>query len=211
MTSLTEEEMVFTEDMVVVRKSDRLGRYLIEMEDLSRYMTTNGITNMKTAVSNILEANELEGAYADVAIVVDEESILNEIEDIGYNTPNTLNTPPKGLGLAMVGKQEDFKKIRRIANSKQMMDLLTGRYGLPLVKKNYKQEGFLEAAKKSAEEDVVLKKDKDQDIIYEEEPKKGEDTKKDDDVVEESASSLDPHQMEIQRIKDILAGKYDQF
>ena len=243
MPSLVEKEMVFTEEMVVVRKSDRLGRYLIEMEDLSRYMLTNGLGSIRESINNILEANGLSGRYADVAIVIDEQSILDEVEGLGYLLPDDMPQPTKGLGYAMVTKNhQDFNKIRRIANTKQLMDPLTGRYGLPLIKKNYKQEGLLEGCKKSAEEeDVELKKDKDQDIIHEEEPKdKDKDEKKskkkkkhddddddeddhdddhkdddDDDEdeeesVEESAA-LDPHQLEIQRIKDIMAGKYDQF
>ena len=210
MTALTEQEMVFPAETVLVRKSERLGRYLVEMEDLSRYMLTNGVVNAKDAICNILEANGIDDAYyTDVAIVVDETSILDEMEDLGYNTPGTLTTPPKGLGLAMVGQQTDFSKIRRVANTKQLMDLLTGRYGLPLVKKNYKQEGFLEAAKQ-ASEDVELKKKQGESVIHEQEPKKNNTAAKDNGVVEESAD-LDPYQIEVQRIKDIMAGKYDQF
>ena len=237
MPALNEQEMRFTPDMVVVRQSDRLGRLLIEMEDLSRYMLTNGVVNVKTAISNILEANDVADRFYDVAIVVDEASILDEMEDLGHNTDGSIPNPEPGLGKPIFGNdQKDFAKIRRVANTKQLLDLITGRYGLPLVKKNYKQEGFLEATQKASEEDVELKKGADQDVIHEEEPEKKDkkckecdDDDKDDDKdekkskkkdddddddedeeesVEESAN-LDPYQAGVQRIKDIIAGKYD--
>jgi predicted nucleic acid-binding Zn-ribbon protein len=67
----------------------------------------------------------------------------------------------------------------------------------------------LEAAKQ-ASEDVELKKKQGESVIHEQEPKKNNTAAKDNGVVEESAD-LDPYQMEVQRIKDIMAGKYDQF
>lgn len=238
MPSLNEQEMRFSPDMVVVRQSDRLGRLLIEMEDLSRYMLTNGVVNVKTAISNILEANDVADRFYDVAIVVDEASILDEMEDLGHNTDGSVANPEPGLGKPIFGNdQKDFAKIRRVANTKQLLDLITGRYGLPLVKKNYKQEGFLEAAKQASEEDVELKKGADQDVIHEEEPEKkdkkckecedkdddkdekkskkskdkddDDDEEEDEDEAVEESANLDPYQAGIQRIKDIIAGKYD--
>jgi hypothetical protein len=238
MPSLNEQEMRFSPDMVVIRQSDRLGRLLIEMEDLSRYMLTNGVVNVKTAISNILEANDVADRFYDVAIVVDEASILDEMEDLGHNTDGSVANPEPGLGKPIFGNdQKDFAKIRRVANTKQLLDLITGRYGLPLVKKNYKQEGFLEAAKQASEEDVELKKGADQDVIHEEEPEKkdkkckdcedkdddkdekkskkskekddDDDEEEDEDEAVEESANLDPYQAGIQRIKDIIAGKYD--
>lgn len=238
MPSLNEQEMRFSPDMVVVRQSDRLGRLLIEMEDLSRYMLTNGVVNVKTAISNILEANDVADRFYDVAIVVDEASILDEMEDLGHNTDGSVANPEPGLGKPIFGNdQKDFAKIRRVANTKQLLDLITGRYGLPLVKKNYKQEGFLEAAKQASEEDVELKKGTDQDVIHEEEPEKkdkkckdcedkdddkdekkskkskekddDDDEEEDEDEAVEESANLDPYQAGVQRIKDIIAGKYD--
>ena len=259
---LNEDESRFSPEMVVVKTSNRLGRYLIEMEDLSRYMITNNLVNVAEAVGNILEVNDLQGQFANVAIVVDEQSINEDMEELGYAVSGAMQTPPKGLGLAMIGKQEDFSKLRRIANTKQMMDVLTGRYGLPLIKKNYSKVGFLEAAqaaKKAAEEDVQLKAGDDDKVIHEEpkdddkaskgkkandegngkdfkddaakedKPKYKDTGKKDDcadgsdneagkteqpgdeDPVQESAifGNMTPHEMEIQRIRDIAAGKYD--
>lgn len=187
---LNEAEALFRVDMVPVKTSNRLGRYLIEAEDLSRYMSTNGIDDVKQAVCNILECNDLEGQYHNVAIVVDEASILEDMEEIGYAVSGAMVTPPKGLGLAMIGKQEDFSKIRRIANSKQLMDVLTGRYGLPLIRKNYKQVGFLEAFESLSEaakaEDAELKVGKDDQVIHEDPKDKGSKSKKgdskDDDI-----------------------------
>lgn len=222
------DEMRFLVEMVTVRKSPRLGKYLIEMEDLSRYMITNQINDAKKAVSNILEHNGLIGQFNNVAIVIDEASLLEDLDELGYNvTRFTLQTPPKGLGLGMITKdQEDFKKIRRIANTKQMMDVLTGRYGLPLIKKNYQQEGLLEAA-----EDVQIKKKSDEEVIHEGDKKKDKGTKLskdekgdtsssvepdeggDSEIVEESANinydNMSSHDLRIQHLREIAAGKYD--
>ena len=229
------DEMRFLAEMVPVRKSPRLGRYLIEMEDLSRYMFTNRIQDAKQAVCNILECNGLIGQFNNVAIVIDEASLLEDLEELGYNvTGFTLKTPPKGLGLGMITKnQDDFKKIRRIANSKQMMDVLTGRYGLPLIKKNYQQEGLLEAA-----EDVQIKKKADEEVIHEGDKKKSSPKKDDEEktkpskgekaedsdpiepdeggdseIVEESAgidyNNMSAHDLRIQHLREIAAGKYD--
>lgn len=232
MARLNEDEMRFTPEMVVVRQSNRLGRYLIEMEDISRYMMTNGLTSIREAISDILKVNDLSGHYADVAIVIDEQSIMEEIEPLGYAVSGVLTTPPKGLGLGMISKdQDDFKKFRRIANTKQLMDVLTGRYGLTLVKKNYKQEGLLEASKKASDEDVEIKpKDDDQEVIHEKDDKKSKPKKTCADTCDDpececnkdhdkdcedgecdldKTMNMDPHQLKIQRIKDIAAGKYD--
>ena len=256
---LNEEESRWDVDMVVVKTSNRLGRYLIEAEDLSRYMTTNGIANAKEAIGNILEANGIAGQFHNVAIVIDEASILEDMEEIGYAVSGAMKTPPKGLGLAMIGKQEDFTKIRRIANTKQLMDVLTGRYGLPLIRKNYKQVGFLEAfaplTESAKDEDVQMKVGKDDQVIHEEDPKadkkskgkkdeepsdvddaikedkpkggKGSKGKKDDDdgsgkeaekteqpgdedqMQEAAYSQMTAHELQIQRLKDIMAGKMD--
>ena len=258
---LNEEESRWDANMVVVKASNRLGRYLIEAEDLSRFMTTNGISNAKEAIGYILEANGIGGQFHNVAIVIDEASILEDMEELGYAASGSMTTPPKGLGLAMIGKQEDFSKIRRIANSKQLMDVLTGRYGLPLIKKNYQQVGFLESKdeKDPTEEDVQIKKGKDDQIIHEEDPKGKEKGKKDkgkdsecptegdipeetkddkkkssksskkdeddgsdneaerteqpgdEDPMQESAffGQMSAHDLQLQRIRDIAAGKMD--
>jgi hypothetical protein len=255
---LNEDESRWDAEMVIVKASNRLGRYLIEAEDLSRYMTTNGIDNAKEAVCNILEANGLEGQFLNVAIVIDEASILEDMEELGYAVSGAMKTPPKGLGLAMIGKQEDFKKLRRIANTKQLMDVLTGRYGLPLIRKNYNKVGFLEAFaldEAAKAEDTELKVGKDDqvihenpkddkskgkkkdeessdvdDVIKEDKPKggKGSKGKKEDDddgsdneaekteqpgdedqMQEAAYEQMTAHELQIQRLKDIMAGKMD--
>lgn len=174
MTALTEEEMYVPAESVTVKASNRLHKYLIEAEEISHFMITNGLTNFKEAVGYILEAHDLEGEYHNVAIVIDEDSILDEMDSLGYVVSDfNLQTPPKGLGLAMVGKQKDFAKIRNIANTKELMDLLTGRYGLPLVKRNYTNVGLLNrSVHHEAVEDAQLKPTKDAKILHEEDPKK---------------------------------------
>lgn len=174
MTPLTEEEMYVPAEAVTIKLSNRLHKYLIEAEEISHYMITNGITNFKEAVGYILEANDLSGEYHNVAIVIDEDSILNEMDNLGYAVSDfNLKTPPKGLGLAMVGKQRDFAKLRNIANTKELMDLLTGRYGLPLVKRNYTSVGLLNrTVHHEAVEETEIKPPKDAKVLHEEDPKK---------------------------------------
>ena len=174
-TPLTEDEMIISAEMVPVKSSRRLNKYLIEADDLSKFMITNKITNIKEAIGYILESSGLEGQYHNVAIVIDENSILDEMDNLGYVVSDfNLETPPKGLGLAMVGKQKDFAKIRNIANTKELMDLVTGRYGLPLVKRNYKAVGLLNGEiHHEAVEDAQLQiKDDKAKVLHEEDPEK---------------------------------------
>lgn len=174
MTPLTEEEIYVPAEAVTVKLSNRLNKYLIEAEEISHFMITNGLTNFKEAVGYILEANDLSGEYHNVAIVIDEDSILDEMDNLGYAVSDfNLQTPPKGLGLAMVGKQRDFAKLRNIANTKELMDLLTGRYGLPLVKRNYTSVGLLNrTVHHEAVEETEIKPPKDAKVLHEEDPKK---------------------------------------
>ena len=161
---LDAEDMVFDVRMVPVRESARLGKYLIEMEDLSRYMITNKISSIKEAVANILESNDLQGQYANTALVIDESSILNELDQLGINIPGNYPEPKPGLGKTLFGDQDALKYIRRLANTKQVIDTLCNTYGLQVVKKNYQQEGFLEDAK--------LKEDPDDEVLHEKDNKK---------------------------------------
>lgn len=177
MDTLTAEEMYVRPDQVAVIASPRLNKYLIEADDLTKFMITNNLDNIKDAIGIILEANDLQGQYHNVAIVIDEESILDEMQDLGYVVSDfNLKTPPKGLGLAMVGDQKDFSKIRNIANTKELMDLVTGRYGLPLIKRNYKSVGLLNSCNQESaivkDEDAQIKVKKDDKVIHEDPAKK---------------------------------------
>lgn len=191
---LDAEDMVFDVRMVPVRESARLGKYLIEMEDLSRYMITNKISSIKEAVANILESNDLQGQYANTALVIDESSILNELDQLGINIPGNYPEPKPGLGKTLFGDQDALKYIRRLANTKQVIDTLCNTYGLQVVKKNYKQEGFLEDAK--------LKEDPDDEVLHEKDNKKRkhcnncDDCNDDDDDNEElSETSLSQYKV----------------
>jgi len=145
MDYLTEDEMRFTVEMVPVRENRRLGKYLIEMEDLSRYMITNRITSLREAVGHILECNDLVGQYDNVALVIDEASILDELAALGID-PKDGEYPEvqTGIGQTVFGNPQALRDIRRIANSKEVLDKLFSNYGLPFIKKNYKQVGLLE-------------------------------------------------------------------
>ena len=171
MDYLTEDEMRFTVEMVPVRENRRLGKYLIEMEDLSRYMITNRIASLKEAVAHILECNGLVGQYDNVALVIDEASILDELAALGID-PKDGEYPEvqTGVGQTVFGHPQALRDIRRIANSKEVLDKLFSNYGLPFIKKNYKQVGLLETV-----EDVKMEA-KPGDKVLQEKDKKPDST-----------------------------------
>lgn len=137
MPSLLEEEMEFPVYAVPIRKNKRLGRYLIEMEDLSRYMLTNGITNILEAITYIGNNNGVRLDNTNVALVIDEASILQEMDDLGMNIGGS-NSNEGNIGtVGLLGPHTDIGKFRRFANSREIVDTVANKYGLPLVKKNY--------------------------------------------------------------------------
>jgi hypothetical protein len=264
---LTEAEAEFQVGMVPIHKNERFGRYLIEMEDLSRYMASSKIHNVKEAVCNILKANGLQGQYANTGLIIDEASLQNDtegIEKLGYNYDATKEFPKneyynseKGLGYGLLGKETNMARIRQIANSKRFMDVLTGRYGLPLFRKNYTDVGLMKEMAEIIEEDAQLKQPSDASVIHEgpkcncgkagckicnpkklqedgadNEAERTEQPGDEDNFNEDSKlslfkrnqktlaetvsimdhnnnSNLNEHDMQIQRIKAIAAGKLD--
>lgn len=164
--TLTAEECRFDVKMVPVKSNNRLGKYLIEMEDLSRYMITNQVTSIREAVNNILECNDIADQYINVALVVDEASILDEMDQLGATIAGDFPTPQPGLGETIFGAQDNFKNIRRIANTKELLDILYNKYGLPVVKKNYNQVGLL----KEEMETAPVKADQDAKVLNEKKP-----------------------------------------
>lgn len=269
---LTEDQTRFTVEMVPVRANRQYGRYLIEMTDLSRYMITNHIHDVKEAIGNILEYNNLAGQYGNVGIIIEADDTTG-VEPLGYNY-NAPKEFPKGeyfnsektLGYGLLGKETNLARVRQIANSKRFMDVLTGRYGLPLFRKGYTDVGLMQEAA-SEDEDVKLDKKDGEAVLQEKDNKKDKEEKcdcgkedcpicnpkdedkdkKDDkkdkkkdnndedkeaekteqpgdeDGVQESSMfyriknnstnlnehTMSDHDIEIQRIKDIMAGKYD--
>lgn len=167
MPLLNERECIFPIQAVPIINSNNYG-YLIELADISKYMVTNNITSITEAIGNILNYNNLEGQYHRISLVVDEESILESLSSLGYNvnTDNWQVQPKKGLGMPLVSDcHTKFDSIRKIANTKQLMDILTGRYGLPLVKRNYTKVGLLEQF--DLEEDVEPKVNKNDKLLHE--------------------------------------------
>lgn len=238
MEYLTEEEMVFDVKMVPIRSSKRLRKYLIEMEDLSRFMMSNKITSIQDAIGRILTENNLEGQYHNVGLIIDEDSILNELASLGYNiTTDCWKAAPKpGLGMPMIGKDHrDFQYFRDIANTKQLMDLLTGRYGLPLIKKSYKQIGLLGTNENNPDQDPdpehfvaentedVKIKPQDGNTILQEKPYKSklfnnkkitesaeiinEEIKLEEKEIKPIQEKVDRRELYIQQLRDIAAGK----
>lgn len=161
--SLNENEMVFDVRMVPVRANPRLGKYLIEMEDISRYMITNKISSLREAVGNILECNDLEGEFVHVALVIDEASILSEMEDMKICKCEDYCDDNDNKKLS---SQDNLKYIRRLANSKTLLDTLYNKYGIPFIKKNYNSVGLLDE-ESEYKEDVELKKKNKDKILHE--------------------------------------------
>ena len=230
---LEAKECVIVPQMVPIKESRRLGYYLIEMEDISRYMMTNGIRSFQEALTNIAIANDLpDHLHSRLAIVIDEDSILDEVAALGNNIDSDYWTihPKPGLGLPMIGKDQapDESKLRKVANTKQLLDVLTGRYGIPLVRKNYDQIGLLASADidegtpvdESAGINVAGKNA----VLNEKDCKCGKAdcpvcgkkkaVKEEIEQQEETTSmqediDMDPHAAYIQRIRDIASGKLD--
>lgn len=137
MPALTEEEIRFPVEAVPLKENSRLGKYLIEIEDLSRYMLTNKISNVLEAVHRIGAINMKDLDNRNTAIVVDEASILQEIEDLGMNIGGA-NSNEGNIGtVGLLGRHDDINKFRRFANSREFVDIVSNKYGLPIVKKNY--------------------------------------------------------------------------
>lgn len=172
--SLNESEMVFDVRAVPVVANPRFNKYLIEMEDISRYMITNKISSITEAIGNILECNGLEGEFNHVALVIDESSILSEMEDLGIcccdNKDYPENTDFNKVGRTSFGTQDNMKYIRRLANTKQLLDTLYNNYGIPYIKKNYNQVGLLKEEAQYAEDVELQKKDKEK-VLHEKDVK----------------------------------------
>jgi len=220
---LTEKQAIFDISLIPIKEDSETNQLFLEMEDLYRYMASNKITSITEAIGNILEYNNLNGQFHRLSIVIDEQSILDEIADLGYNiSSDTWNkTPPKGLGMPLaVDAHTNFDNIRKIANTKQLMDTLTGRYGLPLIKRKYTKVGLLDSAE-ITNEDAMPKVNANSKILHEK-PKSNNGVKIDEDKeasreeqpgdVDNNLNEnveLDPRAARIQELKDIAAGKYD--
>ena len=221
MQSLNEDEMRYTVDMIPVRASDRLQKYLIEMEDISRYMITNNITNLNEAIHNILDYNNIGDQMPNIALVVDESSILQEIESLGYDISNP-DPNPIGLGKGMLGPHLDINKFRRLANSKELIDAITGRYGLPIVKKNY-NVGLRKSSTVSESAEAAEFKPNRNQVVLQEKPKNSQQSfgmQSGNKIDNKSGVNnnigtginedyVDPREEYLQRLRDIAAGKYD--
>lgn len=138
MPSLTESEMVLPAGAVPVRESKRLGRMLVESDDLAKYMISNGIENLVEALGNIAEANGITFTTDNLAIVIDEDAVMQEAVDLGYNIGGASSNEGNIGTVGLLGPHTDINKFRRFANSKEMIDTITNKYGIPIVKKSYK-------------------------------------------------------------------------
>ena len=137
MPSLNEREMYFDARLVPIRESSRLGKYLIEMEDISRYMMTNDIHNLREAVYRIGSANHLALSEANTALVIDESSVLQEMEDLGMNIGGG-NFSDGNIGThGLLGLHTDPHKFRRFANSREFIDTVCNQYPISKEKLQY--------------------------------------------------------------------------
>ena len=205
MPTLSPQEMVFTAQAVPIKESNQLGMYLIEMEDLSRFMLTNEYTNILEAVNTILETNGIYDGEGRTALVIDEASILDEITDLGYYV-GSPDGNPTGLGKGLLGPHTDIDKFRKFANSKELIDQISNRYGLPVVKKNY----TVGLVKEAAEQVYVKKKAPTDQVLQEKQPTdidKQSGASEPKDITEESI--MDPHEAYIKYLREVADGKYD--
>lgn len=196
--SLSEEDMEFPAELVPVRESKELKTFLIEMEDLSRYMITNDIHNIMEAIENICEANNAPQIAHNITLVIDEQSILTELAELGFNVgdPN----PQVGLGKGMLGPHLDINKFRKFANSKELLDTVTNRYGLKVAKKKY-PVGMVN-------EDTKLEPKPGNQVLTEK-PKKENISKQQPKQPVTESIELNSREKHLQYLKDVAAGKYD--
>lgn len=212
MPTLEEAEITFPVYAVPIRECQRLGKYLIEAEDLSRYMLTNGLVNMNEAIDSIGQYNGIDNLNSKIALVIDEASILTEMDDLGMNIGGSNNNDGNIGTVGILGPHLDLGKFRRFANSREFVDTVANKYGIPVVKKNYtiglikptseyiKHDGNLQ---ESADENMQDKaENKNQQPINEKDTDKKE---PETPVTEDVQVSNDPLQM----LRDIATGKYD--
>lgn len=213
------EDSFYSIDLIPVRRSQKLGKYLIEMEDLSRYMLTNDIRNIREAVSNILEYNNIPDQYHKTALVVDQNSILGELANLGFDTEES-SVHTKTIG--QLGDYIDIDQFRKLANSKAMLDQIVNNYGLPVVKKVYDigpiNKPLSQTPVEESTETVKIKVPKNAEILQEEQPKKLTDNDIMDSIVnktdimdqfEQNQNFSDPYEQELQYIRDVAKGLYD--
>lgn len=185
MPVLEQEEMVFPVYAVPVRSCSRLGRYLIEMEDLSRYMITNGKTNIMEAISEIGEYNGIRLDDTNCAMVIDEASILQEMDELGMNIGGS-NSNDGNIGtVGLLGVHTDLGKFRRFANSREFVDVVSNKYGLPIVKKNY-TIGLIEPTKDTIRHDGNVQESADE-KMKKKASKEGQEVINEKDAIEEGA------------------------
>ena len=137
MPTLNEDEMRFPAECVPIREATRIGKYIIEMEDLSRYMLTNKVNNLLEAIEDIGYANGVQLSNRNTALVIDESSILQEMDDLGMNIGGSNSNEGNVGTVGILGVHTDLGKFRRFANSREFVDTVCNKYGIPLVKKNY--------------------------------------------------------------------------
>lgn len=135
---LTEQQIPFPAKYVPIWPPDvRLGRYLIEAHDIGRYMLSNGIDSFPKAVWDIGMANGRQFNSDNVAIIIDEDAILQEMDDLGMNIGGSISNDGNIGTVGILGPHQDIGKFRRFANSREFIDTICNKYGFPLVKKNY--------------------------------------------------------------------------
>jgi hypothetical protein len=214
MPSLTEAEMLIPASAVPIKHNSRLDKYLIEMEDLSRFMITNKLTSIMESIEKIGDANGVSLSNRNTALVIDEASILQEMDDLGMNKngSNSSDGNIGGIVSKFGGPHADIGKWRRFTNSKEVLELITNVYGLPVVKKDYSSIQQ-PPVKVTVNEDASLEPNPG-DQVLNEKPAKEEDNQPSDPSVG-SLKDVGPknteqaHQESMQLLRDIASGKFD--
>ena len=200
--TLNEQDEKFPAILVPIRESKELNTFLIEMEDISRFMISNKIDNIMEALEIICNENNEPDIVHNITLVINEQSILNELSDLGFNIGDP-EKQPAGLGKGLIGSHLDIDKFRKFANSKEFLDTVSSRYGIKFAKKNYSVGLVQEETelKPNPGDKVITEKpktDKTQDN------KKSTKTKK--QPVTENLSAREKH---LQYLRDVASGKFD--
>ena len=198
--TLNEDETAFTVEMVPLKYSKNLNKYLLEVEDLSRFMFTQGYDNVPQAIGAILEHNNLVGQYHKVAVVIDEQEILDEMNQV-ESLMECIGWDPRQSTTI-----DHTNRLGVLTNTKTIIEKFIGDWGIPLVKKRYSIGQLHEEV-----EDVEIKKKPGQEIIHETDPKKQEKKNiiKEDYNEEVDYSQMDGKQLRIQYLKEVAAGLHD--
>ena len=111
---LTEQESIYYPEMVPIRESNELGKYIIRLEDLVDYSLSNGISDGGYALSQICEASQVN--QEDVVFSVNEVTILEDI-DMEDTTRKLLETGMKVYAVPISDRDMAYIMTEAVVNA----------------------------------------------------------------------------------------------